>query len=391
MRRQFALIILCVYLLLLCGCSKQPGELKNEPSASPPQTQEEIKEDPVVEDVVQQLLDTLSREEKVGQLFVVRPEALNGVSELTDAMQLALAEYPVCGIAMFSQNILSPQQIIDFNNELQGALKIPMFLAVDEEGGLVARLANSSTFDLPKFKNGFTVGSSGNPEDAFVMGKAIGAYLKEYGFNMNFAPVADVNTNPQNPVIGNRAFSSDPVIASQMAHAMADGLNDQGIIAVFKHFPGHGDTAQDSHFGLATIQKNIDALNNCELIPFSNLESTDCIMVGHISLPEVTKSNIPATFSREIVTELLINEMGFDGLVITDSMEMGAVTAQYGSGEAAVLALEAGCDIVLMPLNLKEAFTAVMDALNEGRLTDQWLNETVYKILSFKKSQGVLQ
>jgi len=114
-------------------------------------------------------------------------------------------------------------------------------------------------------------------------------------------------------------------------------------------------------------------------------------MVGHISLSEVTKSNIPATFSREIVTELLINEMGFDGLVITDSMEMGAVTAQYGSGEAAVLALEAGCDIVLMPLNLKEAFTAVMDALNEGRLTDQWLNETVYKILSFKKSQGVLQ
>lgn len=184
----------------------------------------------------------------------------DGVTMLTDAMRETLQAYPVGGICQFGKNITDPEQLAQFNADLQAASRTPLFIAVDEEGGAVARLANHPAFDLPQYESAAAVGASGDPADACGMGQTIGAYLKEYGFNMDFAPDADVNTNPDNPIIGTRAFSSDAATAAEMAAAAADGLRTGGILPTLKHFPGHGDTAEDSHTALAVTYKTLDEL-----------------------------------------------------------------------------------------------------------------------------------
>ena len=220
----------------------------------------------------------LTLEEKVGQLFIIRPDSLDltlpqeqiddakadGVTELTDAMRDALQKYPVGGVCQFGKNIVDPEQITAFNAALQEASDIPLFISVDEEGGAVARLANKDTFDLPRYESAAAVGAEG-ADAACAMGQTIGGYLRTYGFNMDFAPDADVNTNPDNPIIGTRAFSSDAAEAADCAAAMARGLAGEGILPTFKHFPGHGDTAEDSHTGLAYSYRTVEELTACEL------------------------------------------------------------------------------------------------------------------------------
>lgn len=403
---------------LLCGClyapdspatdaagpaqSSAPEESVPEISSEPTQPPEETA--PSLTGIDAMLADMTLRE-KVGQLFIVRPDALDlsqstaqisdsasaGVTVLTDGMREALVTYPVGGIVLFGKNITSPEQVTAFNAAFQAASATPLFLCVDEEGGSVARLANHRAFDLPKYKNAAAIGQTGDITQAFSMGTTIGTYLREYGFNLDFAPVADVNTNPANPIIGTRAFSPDPETAALMAGAMADGLNAQGIIAVFKHFPGHGDTGEDSHLSLAVSRKTKEQLLQCEWIPFLEADQGDLIMVGHIALPEVTGDSTPATLSSTVVTGILKEELGFEGLVITDSLEMGGIVNAYSSGEAAVSALQAGCDILLMPENLAEAFDAVIAAVEDGTLTQQWLDSTVRRILAFKELHGILE
>ena len=222
------------------------------------------------------------------------------------------------------------------------------------------------------------------------MGSTIGSYLKDYGFNMDFAPVADVNTNPRNPVIGSRAFSSDPQIAADCAGAAADGLRQAGIIPVFKHFPGHGDTGEDSHKKLALSNKTVDEMLECEWIPFRQAANMDCIMVGHIALPQVTGELVPATLSYSIVAGLLRQHLGFQGLILTDSMSMGAITQEHTSSEAALLALQAGCDLILLPWDLPEAFDGVVSAVEDGSYPEYQLDATVLKILRFKLDHGII-
>lgn len=350
---------------------------------------------------IETLLSEMSLREKVGQLFIIRPDSLDlslsqeqinnasadGVTALTDAMREALQDYPVGGIIQFGKNIVSPDQITAFNEALQSASDIPLFLCVDEEGGLVARLANHKAFDLPTYKNAASIQTE---DDAHEMGATIGAYLAEYGFTLDFAPVADVNTNPDNPIIGTRAFSSDPQTAATLASAMASGLRESGICAVFKHFPGHGDTAEDSHSGIAVSYKTAAEMRECEWIPFATAGSTDCVMVGHIATPAITGDLTPATLSHTIVTEILKEELGFSGLVVTDSLAMGAITESYTAGEAALAALEAGCDLLLMPNGLTEAFDAVVSAVENGSYSEEALNATVLRILRFKQAHGLI-
>lgn len=408
MKRLLSVFLLTA--LLLTGCNTADVATNSEATASsgavappatgnppattlpPVTTNPPVTKPPV--DPVQVYLSSMTLKQKVGQLFAVAPEQLlskySAVTKVTDALQDGLTKYPVGGIILFSENVVSPDQLSALNRELKAASGIPLFLGVDEEGGRVARLANNSAFDLPKYESAASVGASGNPEDARLMGKTIGAYLKEYGFNLDFAPVADVNTNPNNTVIGKRAFSSDPVIAAKMAAAFSEGMEEAGIISTFKHFPGHGDTAEDSHSGLAVNHKDRQTLESCEWLPFLKAGSNDMVMVGHIALPEVTGGMTPATLSYEVVTEILKKDLGFSGLVITDSMQMGAITDSYNSGEAAVAALKAGCDIILMPNDLPSAFNAVVDAVNNGILSVQWLDSTVTRILKFKQTHGML-
>lgn len=349
-------------------------------------------------DEILELLSGMTLRDKVGQLFIVAPEALETVSNrpsyhittLSDTIRQQLQQYPVGGIILFGGNIQNPQQLTAFNADWQAASTLGLFLCVDEEGGAVARLANNKAFDLPKYKNAATVGKSGDPADGLEMGRTIGTYLRQYGFNLNFAPVADVNTNPKNTVIGNRAFSSDPGIAADMVAAVAQGLREQGIIPTLKHFPGHGDTAEDSHYGLASSYKTREEMLACEWIPFRRATDLDCVMTGHIATPEVTGNMLPATLSYQMVTEILKGELGFRGLVITDSLSMGAITDSYNSGEAALGALQAGCDLLLLPQNLTEAFDAVVSAVEDGTFSASALDAIVYRILSFKQAHGIL-
>lgn len=340
--------------------------------------------------------DALTLEQKVGQLFIVRPDALDpsqesdqvndadedGVTEVTDTMKEMLAKYPVGGVCQFGKNITDPDQIIRFNQDLQSISEIPMFIAVDEEGGLVARLANNDAFDLPKYESAAAVGASGDTSDALEMGQTIGSYLKKYGFNLDFAPDADVNTNPDNPVIGTRAFSSDAQTAADMVGAAAGGLREEGILPTLKHFPGHGDTAEDSHTSLAVSYKSLEELQACELLPFQADSGVHAVMIGHIAVPNVTGNDTPASLCEEMVNMVPDKE---NTLIITDSLSMQAITDAHPSGEAAVMAFEAGCDILLMPEDLEAAYDAILEAVQNGRISEERLDNSVNKILYYKQ------
>lgn len=386
------LIWILLAALVLTGCSTEvPSPYVTQPAESLPAVSAAAEDAAPAADPLDLLLAALSREEKVGQLFIAAPEQLlpnaGALTAMSAPLGEALCRYPVGGIILFADNILSPAQLEAFNQELSLACGIGPFLAVDEEGGTVSRLANSPAFDLPRYRNAAAVGSK---EEALEMGSTIGEYLKRYEFNLDFAPVADVNTNPRNPIIGKRAFSADPEVAARMAAAFTAGLNEHGIIGCYKHFPGHGDTAQDSHSGLAITYRTREEMESCEWIPFREAGSADFVMVGHIAAPDITGDMTPATLSYRMVTEILKGDLGFSGLVITDAMNMGAITRDYPAGEAAVAALQAGCDVILMPEDLPEAFEAVLAALDSGSLTMEWLDETVRRILEFKELHGIL-
>ena len=401
------LIPLIMALILLTGCTEAPDATTASDTAGttlPPQsTAAETTLPPVTTvppettlppDPLDVLLSSMTLKQKVGQLFIAAPEQIlpgDSITAMSGDLASALKRYPLGGIILFAQNIVDPDQVTALNRAIADACSIAPFLSVDEEGGIVARLARNSAFDLPRYESAAAVGASGDRRDALAMGRTIGGYLSDYGFNLDFAPVADVNTNPNNPVIGTRAFSSDPEIAAVMAAAFAEGLRQQGVCATYKHFPGHGDTNHDSHSGLAVSWRTREQLESCEWIPFREATDLDLIMTAHVALPEITGDMTPSTLSRAVVTGILREELGFEGLVITDGLNMGAIVDSYGSAEAAIAALEAGCDILLLPDDVPEAFQAVLDALEEGRLSMEWLDATVRRILAFKQAHGIVQ
>ena len=342
---------------------------------------------------IDRVLDSMTLEEKVNQLFMITPEALTGVGTVIqagDGTREALAEHPVGGLIYFAQNLKDPDQtrtMLENTQEYASARSgFPIFLSVDEEGGQVARVGSNPAFGVPEIGNMSEVGAGGDTQEAYETGSTIGAYLKDLGFNMDAAPDADVLTNPANEVVKYRSFGSDPDLVSRMAAAELKGLNDQGIIGMYKHFPGHGGTTADSHEGYVYVEENLEELKSGALVPFQDGADNGLrvIMVSHIACPEVTGDNTPATLSRQLVTDLLREDMGFDGLVITDALNMGAITEQYSSGEAAVAALNAGVDMLLMPADFQAAYDGVMAALENGELTEERIDESVRRILEIK-------
>lgn len=342
---------------------------------------------------IDRVLDSMTLEEKVNQLFMITPEALTGVGTVIqagDGTREALEEHPVGGLIYFAQNLKDPDQtrtMLENTQEYASARSgFPIFLSVDEEGGQVARVGSNPAFGVPEIGNMSEVGAGGDTQEAYETGSTIGAYLKDLGFNMDAAPDADVLTNPANEVVKYRSFGSDPELVSRMAAAELKGLNDQGIIGMYKHFPGHGGTTADSHEGYVYVEENLEELKSGALVPFQDGADNGLrvIMVSHIACPEVTGDNTPATLSRQLVTDLLREDMGFDGLVITDALNMGAITEQYSSGEAAVAALNAGVDMLLMPADFQAAYDGVMAALENGELTEERIDESVRRILEIK-------
>lgn len=400
-RRRGLAAFLALWLLALTGCGA--------PAAGPAPTARPAASAPTTAAPTAAPLTAadLTLEEKVGQLFLVRPDALDpartpqqiedpdaaGATALTDAMRATLARIPVGGVVLFGKNIADAGQLAAFTADLQAAGRVPLLLAVDEEGGAVARLANSGALDLPRYESAAAVGAEG-PEAVRTMYRTIGGYLRDFGFALDFAPVADVNTNPDNPVIGSRAFSADPQTAAACVRAAVEGLGEAGVLACLKHFPGHGDTAQDSHEEAAVTEKTLAALRSGEWAPFAAgiAAGAPLVMVGHITAPNAlppAESDRLAGFSATVLNDWLRGELGFEGLVVTDSLAMGAVTRRYSPGEAALDALQAGADLLLMPADLEGAYTAVVQAVESGRWPESELDARVERILAAKRAAGL--
>lgn len=343
----------------------------------------------------EKVFDKMTLEEKIGQLFIVTPEQIDGYDETAtmydDTMKELIAKYPVGGIIQMTANVVDPEQIKTFNSKLSEISKYGLFIAVDEEGGGVARLGRNENFDVKTYTSMYDIGQTGDTENAKEVGVTIGKYLKEYGFNTDFAPDADVFTNPENTVIGDRAFSSDAKVAADMVTACIEGFHDSGMITAIKHFPGHGDTYEDTHTSGAVVNKSWEELLECELIPFiNNLDKTDMVMISHITLPNVTDDGLPASLSKQMITDKLRKELGYDGIVITDSLSMQAAADGGSSGQTALKAFTAGADILLMPADLKDAFESIKAAVDSGEITQQRLDESVMRILKLKEKYDIL-
>ena len=346
----------------------------------------------VLDEVVEAIISEMTLEEKVAGLFVVTPEGITGVDtaiQAGDGTKTALEKYPVGGLIYFKKNIQSEEQIKKMIENSVSYNKYPMFIAVDEEGGKVTRLADA--LKLENIGPMAEIGSTGDSNKAYEAMKTVGTYLTSYGFNLNFAPVADVLTNENNASIGDRSFSSDPSVVSGMVTSAMNGLEEVGVTACVKHFPGLGDALEDTHNGLAVIDKSLDELKQTELVPFiSAIENgANMIMVGHMSLPQVVGNNTPATMSKEVISDLLRSELGFNGVVITDAMNMGAITEYYGADEAAIRAFKAGADMVLMPEDFELAYEGVIAAVKDGTISEERINNSLKRVFRIKYADSV--
>ena len=345
-------------------------------------------------DAVEALLSEMTLEEKVYQMFIVTPEQLTGASKVTAAGNLTkqkLKEYPVGGLVYFSANLVSRNQtktmltkVQKYANEIEG---VDLFLCVDEEGGRVARVANNKAFRVKAVGPMAKVSSE---EEAYNCGETIGAYLSELGFNVDFAPDADVLTQSGSVVIGDRSFGSDAGLVTKYAVAYSNGLHAHGIMSTFKHFPGHGATEADTHEGYAYTNATYEELMATELQPFSAAQmcGVDLVMVAHISAPNVVGDDTPCSLSEKMITGILRTDLGYDGLVITDAMNMGAIAKNYDSGIAAKMAVKAGVDMVLMPSDFQAAYSGLYTAVRSGEISEERIDESVRRILTAKVKRG---
>lgn len=355
------------------------------------ETPETVEEEPEEEDILGELATSyfseMSIENKVAGLFMVTPEAITGVRTATkagDGTQEALNQYAVGGLIYFSQNILDKEQIMEMLANTANMSNYPIFLAVDEEGGDVSRVANSK-IEVEKVEAMSAIGAGGDAAKALEAGETIGSYLKELGFNVDFAPVADV-TAGEDSALGDRAFGSDPQLVKDMVSNMVSGIEGTGVSACLKHFPGLGSTTEDTHDGRVEITRSLEEMKASDFLPFqAGIEAgVDFVMVSHATAPALDDNNVPCSLSRKVITDTLRGELGFDGVIITDALDMTAITDYYTTEEAAVMALEAGADMLLMPDDFEKAYAAVLAAVQEGKITEERIDESLERIYRVK-------
>ena len=339
-------------------------------------------------DPIQAQIKEMSLEEKIGQLVMVGVEGY----ENDDYAQKMIKEYHVAGLVLFKRNIRDSKQMLALINSLKetnSVNPIPLFLAIDEEGGRISRLPDEF-LKLPTSKK---MGQLNNNQLSYQLGSILGEELKLLGLNLNFAPVLDINSNPKNPVIGDRSFGSKADVVSKLGIQTMKGIQSQNIISVVKHFPGHGDTSVDSHIGLPTVNNDLERLNSFELIPFAEAikSGADAIMIAHIRLPKIDP-NHPASFSQIIISDVLRKNMQFDGVVITDDMTMGAIVNNYDIGEAAVKSIQAGSDIILVCHDFAKqeaVIKAIQTAAENEVIAPERIDQSVYRILKLKQKYGL--
>ena len=341
---------------------------------------------------VERKLASMTLEQKVAQLFIVRPESFTGTGVVLDAESItvdALQDYPVGGFLFVGDNLEDASQtssmLAGTQQHSQHAIGLPMFLCVDEEGGTVLRVGDNPGFAIVGEGDMRDIGDSGDTSAAYDAAYRTGSYLAELGFTVDFAPVADV-VNGSSDTMALRSFGTSSSVVAPMVAAQVDGFSDAGILCCAKHFPGIGGAEGDSHDAEIYSYKTLDELYQDELIPFQSAieEDVPFIMVGHLDLPSIVDGELPASLSYEIVTGLLREDLGYGGLIITDSLGMGAVYERFGPGESAVMAIEAGNDVLLVPYDFYESFDRVLDAVRSGRLSESRIDDSVRRILKTK-------
>ena len=340
---------------------------------------------PEKEDEIKKMMGQMDIDEKLGQMIM-------GGYDNIDKIQPIIRENKLGGVILFTKNIRSVSQTIKETQGLKESNlknKIPLYISIDQEGGRVSRLPS----EVGTFESALSIGKRDDPTYAFNSGVKTAKTLKKLGFNLDFAPVLDIASNPENTVIADRAFGTTPDRVSKIGNQVLKGLRSESIIPTAKHFPGHGDTKMDSHVGLPVVNKSIAELKSFEFKPFIEAikNEAEMIMIAHIKLSKV--EDLPSSLSYKVVTGILRQQLGFKGVIITDDMTMSAITQNYTISEAAIKAVNAGCDIVLVaqgPQNSVLALNSLKSAYQDGKITEQRIDESVYRILSLKKQYELM-
>ncbi len=388
---RISMMTILLSLVLLAGCGK--NDKSTEEGTTSIEQNDEI-DDVTCDGMVKDVLSQMSLEEKIGQLFIVCTDSLDFYAEtsVTDEMKENLQTYQPGGIVFYSFNLESRDQVTTFIEDMQAEVKIPMFMSVDEEGGPVSRIANHENMGTTQFPSMKEIGETEDVTKAYEVGSVIGKEISELGFNLDFAPVADVISSEENTEIGERSFGSDPELVSSMVKEVVKGLQSNNVSATLKHFPGQGSSTEDTHKGFSDMDLTIDELRGVDLIPFTEgiKAGVDFIMVSHVALSTVTGDDLPSSLSSIVVTDILRNELQFDNVIITDGMNMKSITKFFDSDEAAVKAFQAGNDMILMPDDFTSAVGGILEAVDSGKISEDDIDDAVRRILRIKIRRGIL-
>ena len=368
------------------------ADTESEPvSIEAPETTATQEEKSQLDEIVDNCIAEMTLEEKVAGLFIVSPDAFTGANPAIvagDTTRERMNQYAIGGLIYFAQNIRDENQLKEMISGTNSYTKYPLFIGVDEEGGTVSRVADSGLAD--NVGSMAQIGASGDVAMAREAGSSIASYLSEFGFNLDFAPVADVILD-ENAVIGERSFGSNGGEVGTMVAAMVEGLQEGGVSACLKHFPGLGSSTEDTHDAMVVSEQTQEEFESSEFLSFqAGIDAgVDMVMVSHLSVPSIVGDNTPSSLSGKIITEILRGQLGFEGVVITDALNMGAITEYYSPGEAAVKAVQAGADMLLMPDDFEEAYEALLQAVNDGTISEERINESLRRIYRIKRRDAV--
>ena len=397
---------ICSLLMCIClaGCA-MPGGTTDvyTPDESPEATATgEQKKGLSKEEAVEAAagyMENMTVEEKAGQLFIVNLELLDQKNgnyyewrRFTKRMKKSLDKYHIGGVILFSRNIAGRKQTEKLVTRLQENSSIPLFISVDEEGGDVARIANNKKMGTTVFQTMEEIGKTKDASYVYNMGETIGSEISSLGFNVDFAPVVDVKTSELNLEIGTRSFGGEPDKVAEFTSAFVKGIQKQNVSATLKHFPGQGSSSGDTHIESVNIDSSIASLRKNDFVPFEAgiAAGADFVMVSHISVSKVTETAQPASMSSLVMDTILRDELGFQGVIITDAMDMASITDNYTSAEAAYGAVSGGADIVLMPLDLEMAYNEIISRINNGSISKERLDASVLRILTVKFMRGIM-
>lgn len=412
--RKLQMFLCCLAIAIVClcgGCGEESSAPKatkkvvTTDSTTPKESEGSdagtiVTDSEEIEAMAAAIAENMTLEEKIGQMFVVNLEQLDDSQgdcyefrECTEAMKESMDTYKIGGVILFARNIESVDQTKTLIGDLQGSAQIPLFVSVDEEGGEVARVGNNSNMRTTTFPPMEEVGEMDDEEYAYNMGATIASDIKNLGFNLDFAPVADVKTNQYNTEIGNRAFGSDADLVSRMVKQVVTGIQSQGISATLKHFPGHGSVSGDTHDMPVNADTDLITLRSTEFKPFeAGIQAgADFVMVSHISISKVTENTVPASMSKLVIQTMLRDELDFDGVIITDALDMGSITEEYEPEQAAINCVKAGADILLMSTDLEASYQAVLEAVEEGSIEESQIEDSVKRILTVKIKRGIIR